>query len=80
MQRDRRGLSPVVPENAVYYVEVVANDVAATRALYEKAYGWRFRAEALGGKLALEPTELPGQGKIAIYLLGGIEQGLWQLP
>ena len=119
----------IVPENAVYYVEVVSNDVAGTRALYEKAYGWRFEpmgpemgnsfvaplpngarfgiraplradeapivrtylrvkdieraakaAQELGAKVALEPTELPGQGRIAIYLLGGIEQGLWQLP
>lgn len=118
----------IVPENAVYYVEIVSKDVPGTRALYEKAYGWRFEskpelgnafvaslpngarfgiraplrpdeapivrtylrvkdidgaakaAENLGGKIALEPTELPGQGKIASYLLGGIEQGLWQLP
>jgi len=34
----------------------------------------------LGGELALEPTELPGHGKIAIYLLGGVQQGLWQVP
>ena len=37
-------------------------------------------AGQLGAEVALEPTELPGQGKIAIYLHGGIEQGLWQLP
>ena len=118
----------IVPENAVYYVEVVSSDVPVTRALYEKAYGWHFEpkselgnafvaplpngsrfgiraplrpdeapivrtylrvkdidraakaAEELGAKVALESTEIPGQGKVAIYLLGGIEQGLWQLP
>jgi hypothetical protein len=29
---------------------------------------------------SLEPVAIPGHGKIAIYLYGGIEQGLWQLP
>ena len=37
-------------------------------------------AAQLGAKVALEPVEIPGQGKIAIYLYGGIEQGLWQVP
>lgn len=34
----------------------------------------------LGGTIALEPMEIPGHGTIAIYLHGGIEQGLWQVP
>lgn len=38
------------------------------------------RAEELGATIALEPMEIPGRGEIAIYLLGGIEQGLWQVP
>ena len=38
------------------------------------------RAAELGATVALEPLEIPGQGKIAIYLYGGIEQGLWQVP
>ena len=38
------------------------------------------RAEQLGAKIALEPVEIAGHGKIAIYLYGGIEQGLWQVP
>lgn len=38
------------------------------------------RAEELGAKIALGPTEIAGRGQIAIYLLGGIEQGIWQLP
>ena len=37
-------------------------------------------AGQLGAEIALEPMEIPGQGKIAIYLHGGIEQGLWQVP
>jgi predicted enzyme related to lactoylglutathione lyase len=37
------------------------------------------QAAQLGGKIALEPTEIPGHGKIAIYLHAGIEQGLWQV-
>lgn len=37
-------------------------------------------AGRLGAQIALEPMEIPGQGKIAIYVHGGIEQGLWQVP
>ena len=33
-----------------------------------------------GAEIALEPTEIPGRGKIAIYLRGGVQQGLWQVP
>lgn len=35
-------------------------------------------AEQLGAKLAIARMESPGHGTIAIYLIGGIEQGLWQ--
>jgi uncharacterized protein len=34
-------------------------------------------AEA-GGEVALPPTELPGEGRCAIYLHGGLQHGLWQ--
>ena len=37
-------------------------------------------AGQLGAEIALQPMEIPGQGQIAIYLHGGIEQGLWQVP
>ncbi len=37
------------------------------------------RAAQLGATVALEPMEIPGRGKIAVYVLGGIEQGLWQV-
>ena len=36
-------------------------------------------AKAAGGEIALTPTELPGQGKCAIYFLDGIQHGLWEL-
>jgi predicted enzyme related to lactoylglutathione lyase len=36
-------------------------------------------ARAAGGEIAMPPTEIPGQGTFAIYLLGGIQHGLWQL-
>lgn len=32
-----------------------------------------------GATIALEPMEIPGRGRVAIYSLGGIEQGLWQV-
>jgi predicted enzyme related to lactoylglutathione lyase len=36
-------------------------------------------AEKSGAKVALPPMEIPGQGTFSIYILGGIEHGLWQL-
>ncbi len=35
-------------------------------------------AENSGGKIAHPPMEIPGHGTFAIYILGGIEHGLWQ--
>jgi predicted enzyme related to lactoylglutathione lyase len=37
------------------------------------------RAVKLGATVALGATEIPGRGMIAIYLYGGIEQGIWQV-
>ena len=38
-------------------------------------------AEAAGAKVAIPPLEIPGgRGTFSIYILGGIEHGLWQLP
>jgi len=36
-------------------------------------------AENAGATVALPPMEIPGQGTFSIYILGGIEHGLWQL-
>ena len=38
------------------------------------------RAEALGAKVGLPPTDLPGHGRIAIYFMGGVELGVWETP
>ena len=35
-------------------------------------------AEAAGAEIAIPPMEIPGRGRFAIYILGGIEHGLWQ--
>ena len=32
-----------------------------------------------GGEVAHPPMEIPGHGKFAIYIQGGIHHGLWQL-
>jgi predicted enzyme related to lactoylglutathione lyase len=32
-----------------------------------------------GGQLAHPPMEIPGHGTFAIYILGGVDHGLWQL-
>ena len=37
-------------------------------------------AEGLGAKTLLDFMELPGQGSISIQEIGGIQQGLWQVP
>lgn len=34
-------------------------------------------AQAAGGALAMDATELPGLGRFALYVQGGIEFGLW---
>lgn len=36
-------------------------------------------AEAAGAKIALPATEIPGHGMFAVYILGDIQHGLWQL-
>jgi predicted enzyme related to lactoylglutathione lyase len=38
------------------------------------------KAASLGAMIALGSTEIPGRGKIAIYIHGGVEQGIWQIP
>jgi len=35
-------------------------------------------AEGAGAQFAMKTTEIPGQGKFAIYFLGGTQYGLWQ--
>ena len=35
---------------------------------------------AKGAEIAVPPMEIPGQGTCAIYLLGGVEHGIWQNP
>lgn len=36
-------------------------------------------AKAAGGEIAMTATILPGHGKFAIYVLGGIQYGVWEL-
>ena len=36
-------------------------------------------ARAAGAEIAIPPMEMPGRGKFAIYIQGGIEHGLWQI-
>ncbi len=36
-------------------------------------------AETAGATVAIPPLKIPGQGTFSIYILGGIEHGLWQL-
>ena len=36
-------------------------------------------AKEAGGEIAHPPMEIPGHGKFAIYILGGIHHGLWQV-
>ena len=36
--------------------------------------------ERLGARVLLDYMELPGWGRIAIFEIGGVQQGIWQLP
>lgn len=36
-------------------------------------------AEKAGAQVAMHPTKIRGQGTFAIYVLGGVDHGLWQL-
>jgi len=36
-------------------------------------------AAKCGGVIAHEPMELPGHGKFAIFIQGGIQHGVWQV-
>jgi len=56
-------------EEPVVRPYVLVDDVAAAAAA----------AEAAGAEIAHPPLEIPGQGKFAIYILGGIHHGLWEL-
>jgi uncharacterized protein len=35
-------------------------------------------AQKAGGQVAVEPTEIPGRGKFAIFVQGGVDHGLWE--
>ncbi|MFG0328485.1 MAG: VOC family protein [Phycisphaerales bacterium] len=35
-------------------------------------------AKEAGGEIAMPPTEIPGEGRFAIYFHGGIQHGLWE--
>ncbi|KZN62108.1 hypothetical protein N473_21420 [Pseudoalteromonas luteoviolacea CPMOR-1] len=37
------------------------------------------KVQKQGAEIAMSPMEIPGKGQFAIYILGGNEQGLWQL-
>ena len=62
--------APLRPdEDPVVRPYMLVDDIdAATRA-----------AETAGAQFALTKTQIPGEGKFAIYFLGGIQHGLWEL-
>ena len=37
------------------------------------------KAEAAGAEFAMKATPVPGQGTFAIYFLGGMQYGLWEV-
>ncbi len=62
------------------YLEIVTPEVDATCATLEKLHGVSFSApEAAGGEIAHPPMEIPGHGRFAIFIQGGIHHGLWQV-
>ena len=74
----------------VQYLEIVTPDVDGVCAIYEKLHGVSFSAPEAGlgnartavlagGEIAHPPMEIPGRGKFAIYIQGGVHHGLWQV-
>lgn len=66
----------------VQYLEIVTPDVDATCSALERLHGVEAAvkaAAAAGGEVAMTATEIPGHGRFAIYFLGGIQYGLWEL-
>lgn len=63
----------------LHYLEIVASDVDAVCAAHAAAHGIEFGSpEPLLGGARTAP--LPGGGStFAIYIHGGVDQGLWQL-
>lgn len=35
-------------------------------------------AQKAGGQVAMMPTDIPGHGRFAIYIQGGVDHGLWE--
>jgi predicted enzyme related to lactoylglutathione lyase len=56
-------------EQPVVRPYLLVKDIGAAAAAAVKA----------GGEIAHPPMEIPGHGKFAIYIQGGIHHGLWQL-
>lgn len=56
-------------ENPVTRAYMLVSDIEAAVAA----------AKNSGAEIAVPPMEIPGHGKCAIYLQGGIEAGFWQL-
>lgn len=56
-------------EKPVTRAYVLVDDIEATVATAAKA----------GAEIAVPPMKIEGYGQCAIYILGGIEAGLWQL-
>ncbi len=55
-------------ETAVVRPYVLVDDIEAAVAA----------ATAAGAEIAHPPLEIPGEGTFAIYILGGVQHGLWQ--
>ena len=54
------------------------NPVVRPYLLVEDIDGAVDAAREAGAQIALPPMEIPGEGQFAIYILGGIEHGLWK--
>ncbi len=65
---------PADASPSVHYLEIVTPEPERVRDAYAAMQGLRFEQS-----VALPPTELAGHGRIAIYVLGGVEHGLWEL-
>jgi hypothetical protein len=63
----------------IQYLEIVTPDVDAVCATHARLHGVSFSEPQAGGEIAHPPMELPGHGKFAIFIQGGVQHGLWQV-
>lgn len=80
-RQDGRDDGPAIgdrPRNLSPENSMEGTAVRAAAALVDDINAAVEAAEKAGAMIALPPMEIPGHGTCAIYILGGVDHGLWQ--